>query len=250
MNDNDNTATEQDAISAFEQADFTSQSEDDPESTPDTEEQAGDEAADEEQDDSLEIGGEKYTREELEELISKGKDYTKKTQALAEERKALEASQKEPDMDPEEKVERIAEALYGRDVWESTLDTDKAMHRKNIEVMQTLVSELEAVKAELKEATAETRASKEMKDLAAKWSEKVKVKLTPEQVKGALDKANGDKEDALILILNQRHTPTVRKDKPVTPGATRTPDKGAPKNVDDVIAEFSDFIDKNARRTV
>lgn len=66
-----------------------------------------DQPAEESDDDIVEIDGESYTKEEVKELLSKGKDYTKKTQDLATLRRQIEQQgQKsvENQMSPEDKA--------------------------------------------------------------------------------------------------------------------------------------------------
>jgi len=59
------------------------------------------------QDKTIEIDGKKYTVDEAKELISKGEDYTQKTQTLSEQRKAFEKEKQESEKAKMTEEERI-----------------------------------------------------------------------------------------------------------------------------------------------
>ena len=67
------------------------------------------------QDETVEVGGEKLTKDQLAELVSKGKDYTQKTQALADEKKQWEEQKEkeaEANLPPEEKAKLETDKEY------------------------------------------------------------------------------------------------------------------------------------------
>lgn len=205
---------EKDAVlaSTFDNQDFEDESEAD----------AEDESDDSTSPELIEVNGESYTAEELAELLSKGKDYTKKTQELAEHRKALEAAQNEPPAptDPES----LAQRFFGEEDWEDLAPGEQKVATRMMGLFQTLYQAVSPVIEEHSTSAAD-RAS------VAKFSSALEREVSITDIRAALNAAGGDELKA-VRILERGVKPAPRDaKKPITPGATRKPDVGGKEAV-------------------
>ena len=108
---------------------------------------------------TLEVDGEEKTIEELRSGFLRQKDYTRKTQELAEHRKAVEAKDQEMDRERAEyaqllpaMAERIQQAAEQEPDWDTLYDTDPVMaakaERQWRKEQEARVAQLQAVQAE------------------------------------------------------------------------------------------------------
>jgi len=156
-------------------------------------EEAEDEAEDEDGDEPLDVFGQEITREDFETMQKQQlmhSDYTKKTQALADERKKVEALNTDLSSYIAEFESTYVNEASEEELNELLEDGDTAEYLRRTNEIKANKAKLEAIKAKQAEAfkTIQTDENQKLIELMTDWAD---PKTGPETQKADIDKALG-----------------------------------------------------------
>ncbi len=227
-----------------------------------------------EQDETIQIDDATYSVAEVKELLSKGKDYTEKTQALADERREIEEQKQIVEVfgdfmaalnDPsrvQEAIDWVQQAASktlgqpyqgadGIDLEdptenESILYKQVTTAHQQMAAMRAEVQQLKAALADLQPILQETTQAKQDAANVSRVKASLNVDVTPAQIKEAM-KATGvaDPVGAIAVMIQKKGLTAGGKEPPKTP---KSETRSATLASNDPDALFAQLQGKSQRR--
>lgn len=208
-----------------------------PADQPNAEESEGNETAQEEsttEEPTVEIDGETFSLSEAKELLSKGKDYTKKTQTLAQEREQQKAYielgrmwDQHPEMRP-----AILKELQGQvampepetepEDFEMWSEGEQAVYRENQQLKQQ-ISEVSAFMHDMKRYMADQQLSSRAQTLAAQMSATYGIPVSDQEIRAAMRETQINDPEAAWLKVHHKKLLGVAKVAGIKEGSKTMP---------------------------